>query len=146
MEYDVTVHTDGGARGNPGPAGIGYVIKLPDGTEVTHGAVIGNSTNNIAEYTALRAALEKLLQLQAEGVNWTGIRICLDSELVVRQVTGVYRTKEAHLKNQFLAVKSQLEQLTTPYKLVHVPRAHNAHADRLVNQALDSAGIPSSII
>lgn len=130
----LAIHTDGGARGNPGPAAIGIVIKTTSGeTVAAWGKVIGETTNNQAEYQALEAALTKAKELGAEQVD-----CFLDSLLVVQQVKGEWKVKEASLKPNVDRVRA----LATQFKKVtfsHVPREQNQEADRLVNEALDAA-------
>ncbi len=126
-----TLHTDGGARGNPGPAGIGYVLRRQDGGPVKHGEYIGIATNNQAEYTALIKGLERSLQ---NGV--TGLDCFLDSELIVRQLQGRYRVKNNGLRplfNKVLALAEKFDSISYH----HVPREKNKEADRLVNQVID---------
>lgn len=126
-----TLHTDGGARGNPGPAGIGYVLAIGDSEKIEHGEYIGKGTNNYAEYTAL---IQGLRRARKEGV--THIKCFLDSELVVKQLKGQYRVKHPDLKPLFEQVKeaaSQFEKVS----YAHIPRAKNKGADALVNWALD---------
>jgi ribonuclease HI len=126
--------TDGGARGNPGPAAYGYVLEADDGTVLdAQGRAIGVATNNVAEYSGLVAGLERALEL---GVD--ELRVVSDSELVVRQMTGAYRVKNEGLKPLNLkaaALASRIGKVT--YRSVR--REHNELADRLVNEALDAA-------
>jgi ribonuclease H / adenosylcobalamin/alpha-ribazole phosphatase len=127
--------TDGGARGNPGPAAFGYVLEAEDGTVLaTHGEAIGTATNNVAEYRALVAGLEKALELGVEEVD-----VVSDSQLLVRQMTGEYKVKNEALRKLSLeaaALARRLRKVT--YR--SVPREHNELADRLVNEALDAQG------
>jgi ribonuclease HI len=127
--------TDGGARGNPGPAAYGYVLEAEDGTVLdARGETIGVATNNVAEYRALVAGLEKALEL---GVS--EVEVVSDSELLVKQMTGVYRVKNEALRGLSLEaarLARRLDRVT--YKAVR--REHNELADRLVNEALDAAG------
>lgn len=127
-----TLYTDGGARGNPGPAGIGYVITPQEGAAVSHGEYIGDATNNQAEYKALVAGLA-----QAKEIGITHLECFLDSELVVKQVRGQYRVKNEELKPlhaEVLGLAKSFEQISFD----HVPRSKNAKADALVNKALDN--------
>lgn len=129
----VIIHTDGGARGNPGPAGIGVVFFSSSG-EVLYSfkAYIGEATNNIAEYKALIKALEEAVRLGYEELV-----INMDSELVVRQMQGRYKIKEPTLKvlsGQVLALSNRFKKITYH----HVPREENQEADRLVNEAIDA--------
>jgi len=129
------LHADGAARGNPGPAAFGFVLEGPDGAPVAEGGeVVGHATNNVAEYRGLLAGLESALAL---GVCELDIR--LDSELVVRQLTGRYRVKNAGLK-PLHARAAQLLGRFAAWSVQHVPREANRHADELANRALD--GLP----
>lgn len=127
----LTTFTDGGARGNPGPAGIGVVIK--HGTEVVkkYGRYLGETTNNQAEYRALISALEHVTELGAEEVE-----CMLDSELVVKQMNRQYRVKDADLAPLFLKVYN-LSQQFKKVSFHHIPREKNKEADAMVNEALD---------
>jgi ribonuclease HI len=126
--------TDGGARGNPGPAAFGYVLETEDGTVLAaHGERIGEATNNVAEYRALVAGLEKALELAVDEVD-----VVSDSQLLVRQMTGEYKVKNEALRTLSLeaaALARRLRKVT--YR--SVPREHNELADRLVNEALDAS-------
>ncbi len=128
-----TVNVDGGARGNPGPAAIGVVLR--DGGEVVEevGETIGEATNNVAEYRALLRGIELAAERGATELELVG-----DSELVVRQVEGRYKVKNAGMKELHEEVKRALRGLDS-WSIRHVRRAENADADRLVNQALDGA-------
>ena len=129
------LYTDGGARGNPGPAGIGARLLTAAGTVVEELAdYIGPATNNVAEYKALLAGLEMALDHRVERLD-----VFLDSELVVRQVNGEYRVKDAGLKplhEQACLLLSRFHEV----EVKHVRREQNAEADRLVNEAIDAAG------
>ena len=126
--------TDGGARGNPGPAAYGYVLEAEDGTVLAaHGETIGVATNNVAEYSALIAGLEKAAEL---GV--TELEVVSDSELMVKQMLGEYRVKNAALQQLSLQA-SRLARRVGDVSYTAVRREHNELADRLVNEALDSA-------
>ena len=127
-----TLSTDGGARGNPGPAAYGYVLEAEDGTVLdARGEAIGIATNNVAEYRALIAGLEKAVELGVDEVE-----VVSDSELLVKQMTGQYRVKNAALRELSMRAARLARQLrTVSYKAVR--REHNELADRLVNEALD---------
>ena len=128
------VHVDGGARGNPGPAATGVVIETPDGQVLyAGGETIGVATNNVAEYRALLAGLHRARELGATEVDVLG-----DSALVVNQVNGAWKIKEAHLRPLREEAVRALQAFDR-WTLRHVRREHNAHADELVNQALDAA-------
>ncbi len=125
--------TDGGARGNPGPAALGVVVQDESGTVVKEfGRYIGETTNNQAEYQALLAALETVRDLGGEMVHCN-----LDSELVVKQMKREYRVKDKNLQEIFLKVWN----IAAGFKRItfaHIPREQNKEADRLVNEALDN--------
>jgi ribonuclease HI len=125
--------TDGGARGNPGPAAYGYVLEAEDGSMLAeHGETIGTATNNVAEYRALVAGLEKALEL---GVD--DLEVVSDSELLVKQMRGEYKVKNATLRELSLEAARLARQLESiAYKAVR--REHNERADELVNEALDA--------
>lgn len=128
----LTLHCDGGSRGNPGPAGIGVVITDADGEVLaTIAERIGSATNNVAEYRAVIGGLERALELGATEVDLIG-----DSELIAKQITGEYRVKHEDMKPLHAAVHSRLSSLDD-WSIRTVPRAQNADADALVNQALD---------
>jgi ribonuclease HI len=126
--------TDGGARGNPGPAAYGYVLETEDGTVLAaHGERIGVATNNVAEYRALLAGLEKAAEL---GVD--ELEVVSDSELLVKQMRGEYKVKNAALR-ELNAEAEALERRIGRITYTAVRREHNELADRLVNEALDQA-------
>jgi ribonuclease HI len=125
--------TDGGARGNPGPAAYGYVLETDDGTVLAaHGERIGVATNNVAEYRALIAGLEKALELGVDEVE-----VVSDSELLVKQMSGDYRVKNATLQVLWREAKRLADRLGG-VSYTAVRREHNELADRLVNEALDA--------
>jgi ribonuclease HI len=127
--------TDGGARGNPGPAAFGYVLEADDGTVLdARGQRIGVATNNVAEYRALVAGLEAAL---ARGV--TELEVVSDSELLVKQMRGEYKVKNTALR-ALHDVAASLERELGDVTYIAVRREHNELADRLVNEALDAAG------
>jgi ribonuclease HI len=125
--------TDGGARGNPGPAAYGYVLESEDGTVLAaHGERIGVATNNVAEYSALIAGLEKALEL---GVG--EVEVISDSELMVKQMRGEYRVKNETLRELWERAGALARQIgSVSFRAVR--REHNELADRLVNDALDA--------
>ena len=138
---DLIIYTDGGARGNPGPAAVGVVIA--DATEKVLKEIsraIGEQTNNFAEYEALLVALEEAKKLYGEKLREMQIDVRMDSELVVRQLLGLYKVKEPNLKAQYARVKEMLHEDAPHTTFVHVPREKNARADALVNAALDALG------
>ena len=127
----VTVNVDGGARGNPGPAAIGVVLREGDRVLEEVGEKIGEATNNVAEYRALLRGIELAATHGAGELELIG-----DSELVVRQVEGRYKVKNAGMKKLHEEVKRALRGFDS-WSIRHVRRAENADADRLVNEALD---------
>jgi ribonuclease HI len=130
----LVVNVDGGARGNPGPAAIAAVVSTPDGEVIDrHGERIGDATNNVAEYRALLLGIERARELGA-----TEVRLIGDSELIVRQVQGAYRVKQAHLRPLHQQVLEALKAFDG-WRIEHVRRERNAAADMLVNEALDAA-------
>ncbi|MHB8572026.1 MAG: ribonuclease HI family protein [Candidatus Dormibacteria bacterium] len=132
----MVLNTDGGSRGNPGPAGIGFVIYDDQGREIDNGSEhIGNATNNQAEYRALIRGLGRALELRPGSLE-----VRMDSELVVRQMRGDYRVKHADLKPLFVEAIGLLRRPGSPrVTFRHVPREENQRADELYNLALDAA-------
>ena len=141
MHYpEIIINTDGGARGNPGPAAIGITAKAGNETIFEISEYVGEQTNNVAEYTAVIHALNHLKEHQLTTANCVFI---LDSELIVRQINGQYRVKEPRLQ----ALVGEVHRLIREFKeqkaldlisFRHVLRSENKRADQLVNQALDS--------
>lgn len=131
----VVLNVDGGARGNPGPAAIGVVVSNPDGEVLDELAeTIGVTTNNVAEYRALIKGLER-----ARAAGATEVEIVGDSELVARQLTGAYKVKHPSMKPLHAEATAALSGFDS-WRIRTVPRAQNARADELVNQALDASG------
>ncbi|HKY23837.1 MAG TPA: ribonuclease HI family protein [Gaiella sp.] len=129
-----TLWTDGGARGNPGPAAFAYVLETEDGTVLdARGEAIGVATNNVAEYSALVAGLRRAAEA---GVRELDVRS--DSELMVKQMRGEYRVKNRDLQTLFLDASRAARDVGS-VSYTHVRREHNELADRLVNEALDAA-------
>lgn len=127
------INTDGGARNNPGPAGIGVVFSDEHGKVLAkYKEYIGETTNNVAEYKALILALEKAKDFETDEIECR-----LDSELVVRQLAGHYKVKEPALKELNTEVHNLI--FFKPVKFVHVKREQNKLADKLVNEAIDEA-------
>ncbi|HEX6752881.1 MAG TPA: ribonuclease HI family protein [Solirubrobacterales bacterium] len=128
----VVVNVDGGARGNPGPAAIAAVVQDADGAVLEErGETIGRATNNVAEYRALLLGIERAAALGAGELELVG-----DSELVVKQVKGEYKVKDAAMRELHAQVKAALRDFES-WSIRHVRREQNAEADRLVNQVLD---------
>jgi ribonuclease HI len=126
------IHSDGGARGNPGPAGIGACLHTEKGVLVAEvSKFLGVATNNQAEYQALIAGLSKALELEAEAVD-----CFLDSELIVKQINREYKVKNKELAPLFLQVYNILTKFKQ-YKFTHIPREQNKEADKLANEAMD---------
>jgi probable phosphoglycerate mutase len=133
LELKAKLSTDGGARGNPGPAAYGYVLETEDGTVLdARGETIGRATNNVAEYRALIAGLESAAE---RGV--TELDVVSDSELLVKQMRGEYRVKNEVLRALWEEA-NELERRFLRVRYTAVRREHNELADRLVNEALDS--------
>jgi len=131
----ITLEFDGGSRGNPGPAGIGVVLRAGDGTPlVTLGRFIGRATNNVAEYKALVAALSEAKKLGAKSVTIRG-----DSELIIKQMLGEYRVKHPDLKPLYEEARHLLHQFDHA-KIEHNLRHKNELADKLANLAMDCKG------
>ncbi len=133
------IYTDGGARGNPGPAGVGAILMDEKGKVLQEvSEYIGEQTNNFAEYEALIRALKAAKVMFGVKLRAMQIEARLDSELVVRQLSGLYRVKEPTLKIKFAEV-TQLRLKDAPNLIItHVMRGKNAHADELVNKAIDA--------
>lgn len=138
MQEKYIVYTDGGARGNPGPAGLGVYITDSSGNkikEISH--FLGTQTNNFAEYEAVVQALKALKQLLGSKSKSAHIVFKMDSELIVRQLTGVYQIKEESLIPQFIKVHNALVKDFKAVQFEHIPREKNKMADALANAAMD---------
>jgi ribonuclease HI len=130
----VIVHVDGGARGNPGPAAAACVISSPEGEVLgEYAQLLGTTTNNVAEYRALLLGLQQSRELGASEIEVVG-----DSELIAKQVRGLYKVKHEAMKPLHAEATAALKQFER-WSIRTVPRAQNAHADALVNAALDQA-------
>jgi ribonuclease HI len=135
----VIVHVDGGARGNPGPAAAACVISSPEGEVLgEHAQLLGTVTNNVAEYRALLLGLQQARELGASEVEVIG-----DSELIAKQVNGLYKVKHEAMKPLHREATAALRGFER-WSIRTVPRAQNAHADALVNAALDQARATAS--
>jgi len=131
----VIVHVDGGARGNPGPAAAAAVIADAQGeTLAEHAELLGRATNNVAEYRALLLGLAKARELGADEIEVIG-----DSELIAKQVQGIYKVKHEAMKPLYLDAMTALREFGS-WSIRTVPRAQNERADALVNEALDRSG------
>ncbi len=126
------IFCDGGARGNPGPAAFGFVVKKENQTIKEGSGYIGNCTNNIAEYTAIIKALNWL----KENHKGKDLQFFLDSQLAASQLSGIYRVKNANIRNHLVKIR-QLENEFGQISYNHISREENKEADRLVNEALD---------
>jgi ribonuclease HI len=130
----VVVHVDGGSRGNPGPAAAAAVVSTPDGDVLDEAALtLGRATNNVAEYRGLLLGLER-----ARALGATEVDVVNDSELVARQISGAYKVKHPDMRPLHLEAMQALRGFER-WSVRSVPRAQNAAADALVNQALDAA-------
>ena len=131
-EHYLVAHSDGGARGNPGPAGYGVVIQDDSGRKVaTLSEYLGHQTNNFAEYQGLIGALEYALKHGPKA-----LKVISDSELLVRQIRGIYKVKNATLQDLHARAKQLISQLEW-FSIGHALREHNQEADRLANEAMD---------
>lgn len=143
----ITIYTDGGARGNPGPAASGYVIKAEGKIVKEEGKYLGETTNNIAEYTAVLLALKKVKHLLGkEKIKKTEIEVLSDSELLVRQMNGEYKIENEELQKLFMEIwnfqvecspRSRSGEAGGKIKFIHIPREKNKEADAMVNEVLD---------
>ncbi len=131
---ELVVHIDGGARGNPGPAGVGVVVQTADDGTYLHrrGYFLGETTNNVAEYNGLLHALELVSDYTPNAVRFVS-----DSQLMVKQINGEYKVKDAKLKPLFAKAKSRLADLPR-WEVTHVKREQNQTADELANAAMDA--------
>lgn len=126
------ISTDGGSRGNPGPAAAGFVVNGK-----AHGVYLGQATNNVAEYSAIQFALEAALKEYGDAAKSVTVEVRMDSQLAQRQLIGRYKMKNAGLRPIF----EKVQQLARQFKsvtYVHIPREENAAADAAVNRALDA--------
>lgn len=134
----ITTFTDGGARGNPGPAAIGVVIKDENNLTLdAYGEYLGKQTNNFAEYSALISALKRAKELGA-----TEVECVLDSELVTKQMQGFYKVREPSLQKLFILAYNAAAQFKK-VKYRHTLRENNKEADKLVNEILDKKNLPN---
>ncbi len=131
-ETYLIAHVDGGARGNPGPAGFGVVIQDNHGHPVAKlSRFLGHNTNNFAEYSGLLAALDYAVQQGAKG-----LKVVSDSELMVRQMLGIYKVSSPQLRDLYERARALSRKLDF-FRIEHVYREKNREADRLANQAMD---------
>ena len=141
----IIIHTDGGSRGNPGPAALGVVIESASPKwKKEYGHYLGETTNNVAEYSAVVFALKKAKEILKSKASVTDVEVKADSELIVRQMAGIYRVKNPGLKPLF----AEIQTLKSHFKSVtftHVRREKNTEADAMVNIALDNKTKKTSI-
>jgi len=137
MKYKFLIHTDGGARGNPGPAAVGIIIEGESVGKKEFGEYLGETTNNEAEYRAVIIALKKLKHLVGgEKARGAEVEVHVDSELLEKQINGEYKIKDENIKNLFVEIwnlKTDFGEVT----FKHIPREENTEADKVVNQILD---------
>ena len=134
----ITLYTDGGARGNPGPAGAGVVIVGAGGKALKEASeFLGEQTNNFAEYQAVILGLKKLKQMFGKKVQKMRVEVKLDSELVAKQLSGKYKIKEPTLFPQFIVVHNMRIKDFPNVTFSYIPREKNKEADRLANEAMD---------
>ncbi len=132
------IHTDGGSRGNPGQAAIGVVIQKQSSLIANYGKRLGVTTNNVAEYFAVKDAL---LFVISNNMERDDIDFFLDSELVVKQLNGVYKIKDKTLQTYSSDIKILITKWGREVRFTHVKREQNKQADRLVNEALDNSSL-----
>ena len=132
----ISIYTDGGARGNPGKAGVGVVVYVKDKIIFQQSKYLGVKTNNEAEYTGLICALEWLLN-QKDILNIEKVNFFLDSQLVVRQMQGRYKVKALNLKGYYKRTRELIRLISLPIIFQDIPRERNKVADALANQAMD---------
>ena len=137
MKYKFLIHTDGGARGNPGPAAVGIIIEGESVGKKEFGEYLGETTKNEAEYRAVIIALKKLKHLVGgEKARGAEVEVHVDSELLEKQLNGEYKIKDENIKNLFVEIwnlKTDFGEVT----FKHIPREENTEADKVVNQILD---------
>lgn len=138
MKEKIIIYTDGGARGNPGPAAIGVVIKNASGDTIKrYGEAIGETTNNEAEYRAVVSGLQKVKALLGKDkIKTLPVEVRMDSELIMKQLSGIYKIEEEKLFPFFIKI-SNLKIDFGSITFHHIPREKNKEADAEVNQALD---------
>ncbi len=136
----ITIYTDGGSRGNPGPAATGTHIEDQDGKILAEiGKTIGITTNNVAEYKAIVEGLAWILENKKKLVNLKKVDFLMDSNLAAMQLNGIYRIKNPGLRILLFEARQLESQIKLPITYIHIPREENKKADRLVNIALDNA-------
>ncbi len=134
----LSVYTDGGSRGNPGPAALGVVILEEDTPIHKIGKTLGITTNNVAEYSAILASLEWIAQNRELIGDISGINFFMDSLLACQQLKGIYKIKQPHLQEIMIKIRKIEIALRVKITYTHIPREKNKEADRMVNLALDN--------
>jgi ribonuclease HI len=135
---NIVIHTDGGSRGNPGSAAYGYIIEYGGKIIQETGVKIGIATNNIAEYSAVKAAFEWLANYKKKHAVHGEVHVYSDSTLVVNQLNGIFKIKDGTLRNYIFDIKLLEQEIGESIYFHYIPREQNAKADMLVNAALDS--------
>ena len=133
----IIIHTDGGSRGNPGPAASGFVVEVGDEIVCEGSKYLGKQTNNVAEYSAVVLALEWIISSLPKRYTLLPITFYLDSELVVKQIKGIYKVKDLNLQKLHSKIQELIKQITVDITFLNVPREQNKKADLLANQELD---------
>lgn len=135
---NLSIYTDGGSRGNPGPSSLGVFIENDKGMVLDEiSTYLGVTTNNIAEYSAILAALNWIVQKKAQMPALTKINFYMDSQLASSQLNGLYKIKNPRLRELLFEAKQKESEIGLPITYSHVPREQNKKADALVNKALD---------
>jgi ribonuclease HI len=136
---EMFVFTDGGARGNPGPAALGVYITNSKGVELAKiGKRIGETTNNVAEYSAVLEALSWLIANKEIVEKYSKVHFFVDSQLIYSQIKGIFKVKSQNLQNYVFSVHEKQKELAVSIEWSHIPREKNTKADAMVNLALDN--------
>jgi ribonuclease HI len=138
MINSISIFTDGGSRGNPGPAASGVVISKNGEVIKKIGKTLGVTTNNVAEYTAVIEGLAWMVEHSREVGEYVAINFYMDSLLLCQQIKGIYRIKQPHLASLMYKIRQLESKIHVPITYTHVPREKNKDADRMVNLALDN--------
>ncbi len=138
MTNNITIFTDGGSRGNPGPAASGVVILKGEVVIKKIGKTLGITTNNVAEYTAVLEALLWIAEHKEEVGEYEKIDFFMDSLLLCQQLKGVFKIKQPHLRTLMYKIREVENKIATPISYTHIPREKNKEADKMVNLALDN--------
>lgn len=141
MEKVLNIFTDGGARGNPGPAAIGVYVEDEKNKQIAgFGKTIGVATNNVAEYKAVIEGLDWIIENKKDFPNETKINFLMDSKLACSQIIGIFKVKNSDLRELLFSVRDREAQISFPIYYKHIPREKNTKADAFVNFALDKKG------